>query len=137
MPCPDVGYKNLAGVVFKLRLNNMKTLLKLEMVGLFGLLVFMFSQTAFAWWLYPVLFLLPDLGMLGYLVSQKIGAYTYNLVHHFAIATLLIVVGVLSEMGLVELAGIIMLGHAALDRVFDYGLKYTDAFRHTHLGQLK
>jgi hypothetical protein len=33
-----------------------------------------------------------------------------------------------------QLVGLILLGHSSLDRVFGYGLKYADSFRHTHLG---
>ena len=29
-----------------------------------------------------------------------------------------------------------MVSHASFDRVFGYGLKYEDAFRHTHLGMI-
>ena len=81
--------------------------------------------------------LLPDLNMIGYAVNTRIGAATYNFAHHKAVAITVLLSGwYLSNSG-VELVGIILFGHASLDRIFGYGLKYPDAFKHTHLGQLK
>ncbi|WP_222867763.1 DUF4260 family protein [Sphingobacterium phlebotomi] len=34
----------------------------------------------------------------------------------------------------IVLAGIILFGHSAMDRIFGYGLKYGDDFKHTNLG---
>ena len=80
--------------------------------------------------------LLPDIGMLGYLLNTKTGAITYNLFHHKAIALLILFLGWYWNMEWVMLSGIILFGHASLDRVFGYGLKYSDSFQNTHLGQL-
>ncbi len=30
--------------------------------------------------------------------------------------------------------GLILYGHASLDRIFGYGLKFGNSFQHTHLG---
>lgn len=84
-----------------------------------------------------MLFLVPDIGMVGYVVGPRVGALTYNLTHHMGLATLIIIIGATQALPLVELAGIIMLGHSAFDRVLGYGLKYSDSFKHTHLGWLK
>jgi hypothetical protein len=35
-----------------------------------------------------------------------------------------------------QLAGVILFGHSSMDRIFGYGLKYSDSFQHTHLGML-
>ena len=34
------------------------------------------------------------------------------------------------------LAGIVLFGHASMDRLFGYGLKFSDSFHHTHLGKI-
>lgn len=115
----------------------MNSLLKLEMIVLVGLSVWLFSLLEFPWWWFPVLFLLPDIGMIGYVAGPKVGAWTYNLTHHLGLATLLIIAGAMLALPLLELAGIIMLGHSAFDRVLGYGLKYPDSFKHTHMGWLK
>lgn len=103
---------------------------------MFGLSIYLFAQTDLAWWWYPALILAPDIGMLGYLVNTRAGAFTYNLFHHKGLAIVLLCLGwYLSVPGLV-LAGIILFGHASMDRIVGYGLKYGDSFRHTHLGWL-
>lgn len=114
----------------------MKTLLKLEEFFLFVLSLFLFSQLDYGWIWYALLFLAPDLSMIGYLANPRIGAWTYNLVHHKGIAVALYVLGALLSVPWLMFAGTILLGHSSLDRVFGYGLKYPDAFQHTHLGRI-
>lgn len=100
---------------------------------MFGLSIFAFSLTDFAWWWYLVLILAPDVGILGYVVNTKVGAITYNLFHHKAIAILVFLLGLLLPNAWIELSGIILFGHASMDRMVGYGLKYSDNFKHTHL----
>ena len=112
----------------------MKTLLKLEELFLFGLSLFLFSGLDYAWWLYALLFLTPDLSMIGYLWNPRFGSWTYNLVHHKGLAVALYILGYLTINPAFQFAGTLLLGHSSLDRVFGYGLKYPDAFKNTHLG---
>ena len=114
----------------------MKTLLKLEEFFLFGLALFLFSQLEYGWGLYALLFLAPDLSMIGYLITPRLGAWTYNLIHHKGLAVALYVSGFLFSLSWLMFAGVVLLGHSSLDRVFGYGLKYEDTFDHTHLGRL-
>ena len=114
----------------------MKILLKLEALSLTLLSVYLFLPLGYAWWWYPLLFLTPDLGMLGYLINPRLGAWTYNLVHHQAVAIVLYLLGLALSSPLWQAVGLIMLGHSSFDRVFGYGLKYFDSFKHTHMGQI-
>lgn len=114
----------------------MKTLLKLEEFLLFGLSLFLFSQLDYGWGWYVLLFLTPDLSMIGYLANPQVGAWTYNLIHHKGLAVPLYVSGSLLSIPWLMFAGTILLGHSSLDRVFGYGLKYPDAFQNTHLGRI-
>jgi hypothetical protein len=114
----------------------MKTLIRLEEAAMFALSIYAFSLTDFAWWWFLVLILTPDIGMLGYIVNPGIGAFTYNLLHHKAIGILLFVAGIFMGNAWLELSGIIVFGHASMDRIFGYGLKYSDSFHNTHLGRL-
>ncbi len=113
----------------------MKRLLQSEEILLFGFSIYLFSLTDFTWWWYPVLILVPDIGMLGYAVNPRIGAFTYNLFHHRGLAALVICTGWFLASSNLELTGIILLGHSSMDRIFGYGLKYEDDFRHTHFGK--
>lgn len=112
----------------------MKNLLKVEELFLFFLALFLFSKLDYGWGWYALLFFAPDLSVLGYLVSPRFGAWTYNLVHHKGVAVAVYVLGYLLSASLLMLAGTILLGHSSLDRVLGYGLKHEDAFQNTHLG---
>jgi hypothetical protein len=114
----------------------MRSLLKLEELGLFLLSILLFADLPFAWWVYPVFLLAPDLGMIGYAFGPAVGAATYNTTHHKGLAAVLYGIGILSSSPVLALVGVIMLGHSSLDRVLGFGLKYGDSFQHTHLGWL-
>ena len=103
---------------------------------MFGLSIYLFNQLDFAWWWYLALILTPDIGMLGYLINTRVGATTYNLFHHKGVAVILLVLGWYLQFEALSLTGIILFGHASLDRIMGYGLKYPDSFKNTHLGQL-
>lgn len=115
----------------------MTNLLRGENLFLFIFSIFLFSQTEYVWWVYLALFLLPDIGMIGYVFGSRVGAVTYNFTHFIGVAVTLMIVGTFYNLEMVYLAGIIILGHAAFDRIVGYGLKYPDSFKHTHLGWLK
>jgi len=112
----------------------MKFILKLEELFMSALTIFLFSKLDFAWWWYPLLLFTPDLSMLGYLGGSQLGAVTYNFIHHKALGISIFIIGVILASQPLQLAGLILFGHSSLDRVLGYGLKYPDAFKHTHLG---
>lgn len=124
----------------------MKNLLRLEELAQLLVCVGLLIEHDAPWWLYLLLVLGPDIGMLGYLVGPRVGAISYNVLHHKGIA--LVVVGFaawlstlhyLSLPALLDhtswlIAGMVLYGHASMDRIFGYGLKFGDDFHHTHLG---
>lgn len=114
----------------------MKTLIRFEELFLTVLSFYLFLNLDYAWWWFLALFLAPDLGMLGYLFGPRAGARTYNLFHHKGLAVLLFLLGGYMQVQGLQLAGLIILGHSSFDRLLGYGLKYSDAFQHTHLGRI-
>jgi Domain of unknown function (DUF4260) len=114
----------------------MKTLLKLEGFALFVLSIFLFSRLPYPWWVYPLLFFVPDISMIGYVRNPRVGAVIYNLVHHYAVSIGLYLLGVFLGSPVLQLIGVILLGHSSLDRALGYGLKYEDSFQNTHLGRI-
>ena len=60
----------------------MKNLIRLEEIMIFALSAYLFSLLNYSWWLFWVLLLTPDLGMLGYVINTNFGAIVYNTVHH-------------------------------------------------------
>ena len=83
--------------------------------------------------MFGLLFLAPDLSMLSYLISKRLGAMTDNLVH--AHTTPLILLCVLWFAGQASYAWLaaIWFSHIGLDRMLGYGLEYETAFKDTHL----
>lgn len=116
--------------------KGMTALLKLEELGQFLFAILLFSQLDYAWWIFPACLLLPDLSMVGYIFNRKSGAWLYNLFHHKLVAICVLIIGFWMDDSAVTLAGIILFGHAAMDRIFGYGLKFQDHFNHTHLGRI-
>ena len=114
----------------------MKDLLRVEELALAALAVFLFRFLGYAWWWMAVLFFAPDASMVGYLAGPRVGAFTYNLVHHKAVAVAVYIVGYFAPSHAMQLAGVVMLAHSSADRVLGYGLKYPDSFKHTHLGTM-
>ena len=111
----------------------MRYLLKLEALAQCVLGLYLFSLLSYSWGLFAALFLAPDIGMLGYLINTKIGAWSYNLLHHQGLAIGLYLLGVFSEIEVVQLIGLLLFTHAAFDRMLGYGLKYERGFKYTHL----
>ena len=81
-----------------------------------------------------MLVLAPDIGMLGYLVNDRVGAIAYNLFHHKGVAVAVLAAGFFSQNPNLQILGLILFGHSSMDRMFGYGLKYFTGFRDTHLG---
>ena len=113
----------------------MKIQLKLEELAQFLIALHFIFFSYSPWWVYLLLLIGPDVGMIGYVINPRVGAIAYNLFHHKGLAIAIAFSGhyLLHNDG-VTLAGIILFGHASMDRIFGYGLKFSDHFKHTHLG---
>lgn len=114
----------------------MKTLLKSEELVQFLGAIYLFSRLSFAWWWFPALILVPDVSMIGYAINPAVGAVTYNLVHHKGLGVVVGLLGLMTGNQQLMLAGVILFAHSTMDRMFGYGLKYPDGFKHTSLGDL-
>ncbi len=109
-------------------------MLRLEELAQFLVCAYYLVATDATWWTYALLLVGPDIGMLGYLLNSSIGAFTYNLLHHKGVGAVVLATGLVLMSGWVTAAGVILFGHASMDRIFGYGLKFNDDFHHTHLG---
>jgi len=114
----------------------MKKIIQIEELGIFLFGIYLFALLPFAWWWFPLLLLVPDFSMLGYLLGNKAGAAAYNVFHHRAIALGLYMIGIYTGNSYLQLAGVIIFSHASMDRIFGYGLKYEQGFKFTHLGKI-
>jgi len=95
-----------------------------------------FQENNFSWVWFGILFLSPDLAMLGYLINTKVGALAYNIMHHKGLAIIICLTGIYFSSPQIQFAGILLFAHSSFDRMLGYGLKYSDNFKHTHLGMI-
>ncbi len=128
-------------------MNSQKTLVtwqRIEALFVFAGTLALFAWTGTSWWFFALLFLVPDLSMLGYLAQPRTGAFIYNLAHAYAGPALLAVFGVglatvWSAPGLfrdIAPYALVWASHIAFDRMLGYGLKSPEGFKVTHLGHI-
>jgi hypothetical protein len=103
-----------------------------------GLIELMVAVSAYryfggSWTLFALLFLVPDLSMLGYLVNRRFGARLYNIGHTYISSTLLALCGLAFATPLFYSLALIWAAHIGFDRMVGYGLKYPTGFKTTHL----
>jgi hypothetical protein len=110
-----------------------RRLLHLEGLAVLVAALTLYFDAGYGWLALVLLFLAPDLSMLGYLGGPRVGALAYDVVHTYALPVALALVGVLGEVGLATQLGLIWLAHIGLDRLLGYGLKYPTGFKDTHL----
>jgi hypothetical protein len=108
-------------------------LLRTEGATLLALTVFGYERYGRSWWLFLILLLVPDVGMVGYLANPRLGAFTYNLMHTYLGPAVLIVVGIAGSSTIALSIGLIWFAHIGMDRLLGYGLKYPTNFKDTHL----
>jgi hypothetical protein len=95
-----------------------------------------YALTGFGWGYFALLFLVPDLSMLGYLAGPRVGSVAYNWAHTTAFPMVLGVAGFVLGMGPLPPLALIWAAHIGFDRMLGYGLKYPRAFGYTHLGRI-
>lgn len=119
-----------------MRFSAPKLLLHVE--GLIALVAasLVYSKLSASWSYFALLFLAPDVSMLGYLAGKPIGAWCYNAAHtYLAPAALAFLIYAADRLDLVYLP-VIWVAHIGFDRLLGYGLKYPTDFKDTHLHRL-
>ncbi len=115
----------------------MKTTIQLEEIAMFGLGIYVFDTLSYFWWFFLTLFLVPYIGMIGYIINSKFDALSYNTFHHKGLAIIISGIGIYISNEPLQFSGIILFAHSAFDRILGYSLKYEKGFKCTHLGEVK
>lgn len=110
-----------------------RRLLHLEGLAVLVGAIALYFDLGFGWLALVVLFLAPDLSMLGYVAGPRIGALAYDVVHTYALPAVLGVAGVLGGSDTAIQLALVWFAHIGLDRLLGYGLKYPTGFKDTHL----
>jgi Domain of unknown function (DUF4260) len=116
--------------------GGVKTLLRLEGLALFIGMTLLYGIWDGSWWVYLILFLVPDLSFAGYLAGPRAGAVIYNAAHSYLGPMALMTLGFASAAPLTLSIAMIWLAHIGIDRALGYGLKYASGFGVTHLGRI-
>jgi hypothetical protein len=91
------------------------------------------SSSTASWLLFAILFLAPDLSMLGYLASIRVGSAIYNFAHTSLTPTILLAIAYFTVKPQLFPITLIWTAHIGFDRLLGFGLKYPTHFRDTHL----
>lgn len=118
----------MAGVV----VGAPRLLLRLENLAIMVAAVGAYAWLHGNWWLFAVLFLVPDISMIGYLRGPGLGAVIYNAGHWYVLPAILVALG-LATHGPGTLIGLIWIAHIGFDRMLGFGLKYPEGFKKNHL----
>ena len=88
-----------------------------------------------SWTLFAILFLAPDVAMVGYAFGSRVGAIAYNATHSYlgpaASGAISWCAGWSEAVALVT----IWIAHIGVDRAIGYGLKHRSGFKNTHLSR--
>ena len=128
----DIVSGDAAGAVT----GGLRTMLRLEGLTLFAGMTLLYAVWGGSWWIYAILFLVPDLSFAAYLAGPRIGAIVYNAAHSYMAPVALMTAGFALASPLVLSIAMIWLAHIGIDRALGYGLKYATGFGFTHLGRI-
>ena len=85
----DIAAKQTTGAVT----GGLRTLLRLEGLTLFTGMTLLYGVWGGYWWIYFVLFLVPDLSFAAYLAGPGTGAIVYNAAHSYMAPMTLMISG--------------------------------------------
>lgn len=88
------------------------------------------------WWIVPLLLFVPDVLMVGYASSSRLGAILYNAGHSYPLPALLGLWATWADQPFGQGVALIWFAHIGMDRALGYGLKYETDFKDTHLGRI-
>jgi Domain of unknown function (DUF4260) len=128
-PCQEAASRTYAGLP-----ASVLYILRSEGLAIAALTAILYARSGASWWVFAVLWLAPDLSMLGYLAGPFWGARIYNAIHAYATPVTLAIGALVLHSDVLLPIALIWTNHIAVDRLLGYGLKYPSRFAWTHLG---
>lgn len=113
-----------------------KLLLRSEGAALLAAALFFYASLGGGWGRFAVLFLVPDLSLLGYFAGPRAGGRADNAAHTTIGPLAYGALGAALGLPLLPELASIHLAHIGFDRALGYGLKYGAGFSSTHLGPI-
>jgi len=112
-------------------------LLRLEGAVVFIVALMLYSRSGSGWLMFAVLFFVPDVSMIGYIVNTRVGAALYNIIHAYVLPAALGLIGLWLADGVIVSLSLIWFAHIGVDRLLGFGLKYPTVFKDTHLQRVE
>jgi hypothetical protein len=112
---------------------NPRPLLRLEGAAVLIVSLFSYHWSQGSWLPFCLLFLVPDLSMLGYAAKVRVGAITYNAIHTYVGPLVWAGYSFGSNRPAIFSLSLRWIAHIGLDRMLGFGLKSPTRFNHTHL----
>jgi hypothetical protein len=116
--------------------GGVRTLLRLEGFALFAGMTLLYGVWDGSWWIYGILFFVPDVSFAAYLAGPRFGAMIYNAAHSYLAPMAMMTLGFATTEPLILSIAMIWLAHIGFDRMLGYGLKYAAGFAFTHMGRI-
>lgn len=116
--------------------TGVRTLLRLEGLAVLAAALLAYAELGAGWGAFALLFLLPDVSLLGFLVGPRVGASAYNAAHSYLGPIVLLAIGAWGEAPAALAAGLVWCAHIGFDRLLGFGLHAASGFGATHLGRI-
>jgi len=116
--------------------TNPSIILRIEAAVALVFSIVLYRHVGGTWPRFALLLLVPDLSIIGYAVTVRLGTALYNTVHTFTGPLLLAGYAILGARAELLPYVLIWTAHIGMDRLLGYGLKYPTRFQDTHLQHL-
>ena len=94
-----------------------------EGASLLAMSMLLYWMGGASWVLFALLFVAPDLSLIGYVVGPRVGAAAYNAFHAYPLPAILAAFGLLGGNTLAVAVALIWLAHIGMDRTLGLGFK--------------
>jgi len=110
-----------------------RRLLRAEGGILFAAALALYVDADFSLLALVLLALAPDIAFLGFLISPRAGAISYDSLHFEGVPLLLGAIGQIVDERIAIQVALVWLAHIGIDRMLGYGLRYPGSPSETHL----
>ena len=113
-----------------------RVLLRIEGLVLLIAAVVAYQALSASWLRFALLFLVPDVALVGYAIGTRAGAIAYNAAHTYLAPASLAALAFFNITPSAWPICVIWIAHIGMDRALGLGLKFSSAFGDTHLGRV-
>lgn len=129
-----MGNTENQGITHGVTQGGVRWLLRAEALALLLASLWAYQRYGGGWTDFALLFFLPDVALLTYVIQPRAAAICYNITHSSVGALGLLVAGLVLQKPTLASWALVWLAHIGFDRTLGYGLKYGRGFAFTHLG---